>query len=155
MSRNPPQMAPFPMSLFLTCPDRVKNPLVGIPRAKLLSDVEAFCRSWGLTDITDTMQKGALVAQDPAHFEEVPGLTAAEHEALTMEVTKKWHQPKAMYYTVILCSIGAAVQGWDQVSTCLTDAASTAAKLSSGLMAFTGRIQRCQPFLASGLRRHQ
>lgn len=61
------------------------------------------------------MQKGALVAQDPAHFEDVPGLTAFELENLNLEVTNKWHQPKAMYYTVILCSVGAAVQGWDQV----------------------------------------
>lgn len=26
----------------------------------------------------------------------------------------KWRQPVALYFTVILCSIGAAVQGWDQ-----------------------------------------
>lgn len=29
-------------------------------------------------------------------------------------VIHRWRQPKALYLTVILCSIGAAVQGWDQ-----------------------------------------
>jgi len=85
-----------------------------------MSDVESFCQHWGLQDITETVQKGALVAQDPAHFEDVPGLTAYERQALSEEVTHKWRQPKAMYYTVILCSVGAAVQGWDQVKTYTT-----------------------------------
>jgi len=29
-------------------------------------------------------------------------------------VHHKWRQPIALYFTIILCSIGAAVQGWDQ-----------------------------------------
>lgn len=58
--------------------------------------------------------KGALVAKDPPAFESVPGLTEDEKEAIRNEVLHKWRQPKSLYFTIILCSIGAAVQGWDQ-----------------------------------------
>ena len=30
------------------------------------------------------------------------------------KVTRKWKHPAKLYITVIVCSIGAAVQGWDQ-----------------------------------------
>ena len=58
--------------------------------------------------------KGALIAKDPPAFETVPGLTEDEKEAIRNEVLHKWRQPTALYFTIILCSIGAAVQGWDQ-----------------------------------------
>lgn len=67
-----------------------------------------------MNDINDLLRKGALVAQNPAEFEQVEGLSEPETEALRNEVLHKWRQPKAMFFTVILCSIGAAVQGWDQ-----------------------------------------
>lgn len=33
---------------------------------------------------------------------------------LNAEITHKWRHPKTLYFTIVLCSIGAAVQGWDQ-----------------------------------------
>ena len=60
------------------------------------------------------LQKGALVAQDPPAFEQVENLDDIERDALRNEVLHKWRQPFALYFTVILCSVGAAVQGWDQ-----------------------------------------
>ena len=60
------------------------------------------------------LQKGALVAQDPPAFESIDDLTEVERDALRNEVLHKWRQPRALYFTVILCSVGAAVQGWDQ-----------------------------------------
>jgi hypothetical protein len=60
------------------------------------------------------LQRGALVAQNPHAFEEMPELDETERDALRNELFHKWRQPKALYLTVILCSIGAAVQGWDQ-----------------------------------------
>ena len=65
-------------------------------------------------DMTPLLKKGALVAQDPPAFESVEELDEVEREALRNEVLHKWRQPGALYFTVILCSIGAAVQGWDQ-----------------------------------------
>ena len=67
-----------------------------------------------MTDLTPLIRKGALVAQDPPGFEQVEELDDAERDALRNEVLHKWRQPKALYYTIILCSVGAAVQGWDQ-----------------------------------------
>ncbi|KAL2354413.1 hypothetical protein BJ546DRAFT_949636 [Cryomyces antarcticus] len=89
---------------------KIKNPLAGVPRGKLLADVEEFARTHELEEITGLLQKGALVAQDPAEFETVEGLTDQERESLRNEVIHKWRQPRSLYMTVILCSVGAAVQ---------------------------------------------
>lgn len=67
-----------------------------------------------MTDQIPLLQRGALVAQDPTSFEQISELEEHEREALRNEVLHKWRQPFALYFTVILCSIGAAVQGWDQ-----------------------------------------
>lgn len=67
-----------------------------------------------MTDLAPLLKKGALVAQDPPAFEQVEELDEEERDALRNEVLHKWRQPGALYFTVILCSIGAAVQGWDQ-----------------------------------------
>ncbi|KAL8819677.1 MAG: hypothetical protein Q9223_001948 [Gallowayella weberi] len=93
---------------------RIQNPLAGIPRATLLKNVEDFAAEAGLSEQTALLQKGALVAQDPPAFEQVELLEELEKDALRNEVLHKWRQPRALYFTVILCSIGAAVQGWDQ-----------------------------------------
>lgn len=67
-----------------------------------------------MQDMVPLLKKGALVAQDPPAFESIPELDEVEREALRNEVLHKWRAPKSLYFTVILCSIGAAVQGWDQ-----------------------------------------
>lgn len=89
---------------------RIKNPLAGVPKAQLLSDVEQFATEKDLTDISDLLKKGALVAQDPSSFETIPELDEADRIPLRREITHKWSQPRVLYYTVILCSVGAAVQ---------------------------------------------
>ena len=67
-----------------------------------------------MQDMIPLLKKGALVAQDPPAFEQIAELDEVERDALRNEVLHKWRQPTALYFTVILCSIGAAVQGWDQ-----------------------------------------
>lgn len=89
---------------------RIKNPLAGIPKAQLMSDVEQFAREREMTDISGLLKKGALVAQDPASFETIKELDEEEKTALRREITHKWSQPRVLYLTIILCSIGAAVQ---------------------------------------------
>ena len=91
---------------------RIQNPLAGIPRDTLLRNVEDFAREANMADKIPLLQKGALVAQDPPAFEQVAELDELERDALRNEVLHKWRQPRALYFTVILCSIGAAVQGW-------------------------------------------
>jgi hypothetical protein len=76
----------------------------------VLRDVEDFAREYNVTDILPELKKGALVARDPTEFGAIPDLTDQEVAALSDEVLHKWRQPKALYFTIILCSIGAAVQ---------------------------------------------
>ncbi|KAL2450288.1 Polyol transporter 5 [Exophiala dermatitidis] len=93
---------------------KIKNPLAHLTNEEVVKDVQDFARTSGLEDLTPMIVKGALVAKDPPAFETVPGLTEDEKEAIRNEVLHKWRQPRALYFTIILCSIGAAVQGWDQ-----------------------------------------
>lgn len=89
---------------------RIKNPLASIPKAQLVNEVEDFARANGLEDISPLLIKGALIAKDPPSFESVDGIEPQEVEAIRNEVLHKWRQPRALYFTIILCSIGAAVQ---------------------------------------------
>lgn len=93
---------------------RIQNPLAGIPRDTLFYNVEQFANEANMADMIPLLKKGALVAQDPPAFEQIQELDEVERDALRNEVLHKWRQPGALYFTVILCSIGAAVQGWDQ-----------------------------------------
>ncbi|KAF9889014.1 hypothetical protein FE257_007991 [Aspergillus nanangensis] len=93
---------------------RIKNPLADLSPAQVLRDVEEFANEHGLVDVLPALKKGALVARDPDHYESVPDMTPEDLTTIDDEVTHKWRQPRRLYFTIILCSIGAAVQGWDQ-----------------------------------------
>ncbi|KAJ6079572.1 hypothetical protein N7467_009325 [Penicillium canescens] len=93
---------------------KIKNPLADLTKSQVLRDVEQFAQEFNVTDILPELQKGALVARSPTEFESVPDLTETELTALRDETLHKWRQPRALYFTIILCSVGAAVQGWDQ-----------------------------------------
>ncbi|KAF2119071.1 hypothetical protein BDV96DRAFT_370210 [Lophiotrema nucula] len=93
---------------------KVANPLSGIPYETLMRDVEDFATEKELTDLIPILKKGALVAQAPSKFEELEILDDADRAALAKEKGHKWSHPLALYFTIIVCSIGAAVQGWDQ-----------------------------------------
>ena len=91
-------------------PSRISNPLASIPRDMLLRDVENFAAENGLTDIVGDLKKGALVAQNPAGFDDLEELDGDERQALRFEVLHKWKHTVQLYVTIIVCSIGAAVQ---------------------------------------------
>jgi hypothetical protein len=99
-----------------SCSDRrrIKNPLAHLSNEEVMKDVQDFANTNGFPEMTDILIKGALVAKDPPAFESVPGLSEGEKDAIRNEVLHKWRQPKSLYFTIILCSVGAAVQGWDQ-----------------------------------------
>ncbi|KAH7137334.1 hypothetical protein B0J13DRAFT_559503 [Dactylonectria estremocensis] len=93
----------------------IRNPLRGISRERLLEDVTNFHRDNGLPeDILPFIKKGALVAQNPVTFEELDDLDEEDKRVLREEVTHRWKHPWPLYYTIILSSIAAAIQGWDQ-----------------------------------------
>ena len=58
--------------------------------------------------------RAALVARDPIRFEMVTSLSQEERDALIYERDHKWHGPFMLWYSISLCAVGAATQGWDQ-----------------------------------------
>ncbi|KAK7757234.1 hypothetical protein SLS62_000783 [Diatrype stigma] len=97
---------------------RIKNPLKGIPYDQLMRDVEVFAHEKGLIEHLPVLRKGALVAQTPETYgEDLTGPDALDEDekiALRDEVEHKWCMPWRLFLTIVTCSIGAAVQGWDQ-----------------------------------------
>ncbi|KAI7287072.1 MFS transporter [Hortaea werneckii] len=92
----------------------IRNPLLDIPREQLMADVESFAERHGMSEHLPLLRKGALVAQSPADFENIPELDDADRDALRTEITHRWKHPWALYMTIVLNSIAAAIQGWDQ-----------------------------------------
>lgn len=99
---------------------RIENPLAGIPKRSLLRAVDEFCHDKGLDEHRAMIRKGALVARNPTEYEDITGdeaLDQTEIDALHDEVLHKWRISGVLFLTVITCSIGACVQGWDQTGT--------------------------------------
>lgn len=93
---------------------RIKNPLVGIPKAELFDQVETYARAHSLEDIIPLLKKGALAAQSPESPEQIEELDQSEVQVLQEEKTHRWRHPRTLYVLIALNSIGAAIQGWDQ-----------------------------------------
>ncbi|KAH8828536.1 hypothetical protein DL96DRAFT_1603621 [Flagelloscypha sp. PMI_526] len=93
---------------------KIQNPLHGLTKDELFTEVDVFCREKGMEDKIELFRKGALVAQHPSKFEEVEELDESEKQTLRDEIIHKWRQPSSLIFTVVLCSLAAAVQGWDQ-----------------------------------------
>lgn len=70
-----------------------------------------------MAEHVDLFARGVLVARDMDDFHSVPGLTEEERAALEYEKAHKWHGPFMLWYSIGLCAMGAATQGWDQTGT--------------------------------------
>ncbi|GFF22939.1 polyol transporter 5 [Aspergillus udagawae] len=92
----------------------IENPLAALSKDDLLRDVDRYAQEYSLDDILPLLQKGALVAQNPGDFENMAELDETDRQFLREEVTHRWRHPWALYYTIVLNSIAAAIQGWDQ-----------------------------------------
>ncbi|CAG8981556.1 hypothetical protein HYALB_00013804 [Hymenoscyphus albidus] len=92
----------------------IRNPLAGIPKAQLLQDVDEFAAQYGLEDIKHWIIKGALVAQSPHYIDNIAEIDEEDRHVLHEEVSHKWKHPRTLYVTIIMNSIAAAIQGWDQ-----------------------------------------
>lgn len=92
---------------------RIWNPLVGISRDNLYSQVSAFCSEYGFTHKQDIFFRGALAAQNPTTYDSLPDLTPDDKLWLQRESTHRWTLPRSLYFTIALCSLGSAVQRWD------------------------------------------
>ncbi|KAH8599210.1 putative polyol transporter 5 [Bisporella sp. PMI_857] len=92
----------------------IKNPLIGISKSQLREDTEAFATKFGLEEIKSELYRGALAAQNPEGIDNIHELTDDDRVNLVEEVTHKWKHPRVLYLTIVLNSIAAAIQGWDQ-----------------------------------------
>lgn len=63
---------------------------------------------------SDLFGRASLVARDSDDFEKLTDLSEEERRALIYERDHKWHGPKMLWYSISLCAVGAATQGWDQ-----------------------------------------
>lgn len=50
-------------------------------------------------------------------FDNITELSDDERAALRYEKDHKWHGSKMLWYSIALCAVGAATQGWDQTGT--------------------------------------
>lgn len=106
-----------PIELLKALEGDIRNPLKGIPREQLFENVTRFHKEKKLPeDILPLLKQGALVAQNPADFEDLEDIDEEDKNHLRREVTHRWRHPWPLYYTIFLNSIAAAIQGWDQVS---------------------------------------
>ncbi|KAJ6542771.1 MFS transporter [Mycena capillaripes] len=92
----------------------VENPLQRDTKDKVAADAEEFCKTHGLAEYVDLFRKAALVARDSTNFQAVSSLQPDELAALEYERDHKWHGPFTLWYSIVLCAVGAATQGWDQ-----------------------------------------
>ena len=82
--------------------------------SRLFEDVQRFAEAQSLTDHLDVLQKVAIILQGETTIDSVPNITVNEKQALHDETERKWRQPRMLYFTVTVCSIGAIEQGWAQ-----------------------------------------
>ena len=79
-----------------------------------MGNVEAFAHQHELVDILSLLRRGALVAQNPTNLDSIAELDDADRLIIREETSRRWNHPWTLYYTIILNSIAAAIQGWDQ-----------------------------------------
>jgi hypothetical protein len=87
------------------------NPLHGIPKEQLLSDVDQFCAETGMTEHNDVFRRGALVAQRPDEYEEISELTEDDLFWLRKSTASKWSHPKTLYFAGKSSHISGSVFG--------------------------------------------
>lgn len=74
----------------------------------------AFCQEHGLETDRDLFYKGALVARSPDQWLSLTELTEEEKQVFTHEKEHKWSGTFTLYFSMFICALGAATQGWDQ-----------------------------------------
>ncbi len=97
---------------------KLANPLAGYSHPELENMGAEYATKYQLGDESDirACRIGAVLAQDPAKYEECPDLTEEERLTLRKEFESRWAQPRLMYVVIVLCSTCAAVQGMGKSS---------------------------------------
>ncbi|KFH45959.1 Polyol transporter-like protein [Hapsidospora chrysogenum ATCC 11550] len=92
----------------------VENPLTRISPSQAVADAVEFAETHGMPEHAQLFGRAALVARDHDGFQNITELSDEERDALQYEKDHKWHGPKMLWYSIGLCAVGAATQGWDQ-----------------------------------------
>ncbi|KAL8671563.1 MAG: hypothetical protein Q9168_003948 [Polycauliona sp. 1 TL-2023] len=92
----------------------VENPLKRATPQQAVLDAHSFAELNGMPEQAALFGRAALVARDPEHFDMIDDLTGDERAALAYERDHKWNGPVMLWYSIALCAVGAATQGWDQ-----------------------------------------
>ncbi|KAM3530992.1 hypothetical protein MY4038_004664 [Beauveria bassiana] len=92
----------------------IQNPLKRKSEQDVVLEAEQWANSHGMEQHASLFGRAALVARDAENFELMSELPDDERQALIYERNHKWHGPKMLWYSISLCAIGAATQGWDQ-----------------------------------------
>ncbi|KIW69014.1 hypothetical protein PV04_04918 [Phialophora macrospora] len=79
----------------------------------VLDQLEQFADQYGLNEHITVLQKAAMLVQGEALLPDID-LSSSELQSLNDETNRKWRQPKMLYFTILVCSIGAIEQGWAQ-----------------------------------------
>lgn len=85
-------------------------------KERIVADAAAFANNNEMSEHAALFGRAGLVARDMDNFEEVSELLPEEREALIYERDHKWHGPKMLWYSVMLCATGAATQGMSRLS---------------------------------------
>ncbi|KAK0367133.1 hypothetical protein LTR91_008664 [Friedmanniomyces endolithicus] len=116
----------------------VQNPLTRSSHAQTVADAEMYAETHGMPEHKALFGRAALVARDPSSFERLQELDEPERNALIYERDHKWHGPTMLWYSISLCAIGAATQGWDQTG---SNGANLSFPKEFGIDSGTGRDQ--------------
>jgi hypothetical protein len=92
----------------------VHNPLARLSKGAAVEHAQAWAEEHGMPEHVGLFGRAALVARDPTRFEMLAELQEDERAALIYEREHKWNGPVMLWYSIGLCAIGAATQGWDQ-----------------------------------------
>ncbi|KAL8940131.1 MAG: hypothetical protein Q9216_002985 [Gyalolechia sp. 2 TL-2023] len=92
----------------------VENPLKRVAPQQAVTDAQTFAETHGMGEHAALFGRGALVARDPDKIETLAEIDEEERAALIYERDHKWRGPFMLWYSISLCAIGAATQGWDQ-----------------------------------------
>ena len=82
------------------------NVLAHLSKNDLISDVDRFIADKGLQEYRESLVKGAILAQNPAQYEDLEELDAQDKEAIAYENAHRWSHPAALYVTIAICSLG-------------------------------------------------
>jgi hypothetical protein len=85
----------------------------GLGGTSVPDQVEQFADLYGLTEHITVLRKAAVLVEGEAPLADVD-LSGSELQSLNDETDRKWRQPKMLYFTILVCSIGAVEQGWAQ-----------------------------------------